>query len=139
MEDSLFFLMGAEIQIKNLMVYSTSPQGRRCAGQMLESYEFNVELDEDCKSRSAEMLNTIIKCMGHKFEFKKIPIKYKEIGHNADDSMLFHFFDWNKDMLFVPGGRNEAKLFVYANDNNNYKALFTEAGQNHDKLFIKGD
>lgn len=139
MENSIFMLMGAEVQIKNLMIYSTSPQARRDASQMLENYELNVQLSEDGKSRSAEMLNAIIKCMGHKFEFKKIPIKYKEIGHDADDSALFRFFDWVKDQLFIPAGINEANLFVNAEDDIGHNKLFEQAGSNHDKLFIEGD
>lgn len=139
METGIFGEMGAEIQVKILMLYSTSPQGRRDAAQMLENYELNVELSEDAKSRSAEMVNAIIKCMGHKFVFKKIPIKYKEIGHVADDSALFHFFDCYDNHLIIPAGTNEAKLFINADNNPNYQALFSIAGENHNKLFVEGN
>lgn len=137
MENSIFMLMGAEVQIQNLMIYSTSPQARRDAKQLLESYEFNVTLSEDGKSRSAEILNAIIKAMGLKFEFKKIPIKYKEIGHEQNDSALFHFLDFNNNPLFRLCGIDEAKLFKQCESS---PELFVENGINHDKLFeYKGD
>ena len=137
MENSIFMLMGAEIQVQNLMIYSTSPQGRRDAKQMLESYEFNVTLGEDGKSRSAEILNAIIKAMGLKFEFKKIPIKYKEIGHEQQDCALFHFLDLDNNPLFRKCGIDEAKLIKQCEST---PELFIELGDNHDKLFeYKGD
>lgn len=137
MENSIFMLMGAEIQVQNLMIYSTSPQGRRDAKQMLESYEFNVTLGEDGKSRSAEILNAIIKAMGLKFEFKKIPIKYKEIGHEQQDCVLFHFLDLDNNPLFRKCGIDEAKLIKQCEST---PELFVELGDNHDKLFeYKGD
>ena len=137
MENSIFMLMGAEVQVQNLMIYSTSPQARRDAKQMLESYEFNVTLGEDGKSRSAEILNAIIKAMGLKFEFKKIPIKYKEIGHEQQDCGLFHFLDFNNNPLFRMCGIDESKLIKQCESS---PKLFVEIGNNHDKLFeYKGD
>lgn len=137
MENSIFMLMGAEIQVQNLMIYSTSPQARRDVKQMLDSYEFNVTLGEDGKSRSAEILNAIIKAMGLKFEFKKIPIKYKEIGHEHQDCMLFHFLDLDNNPLFRKCGIDESKLIKQCEST---PELFVEIGNNHDKLFeYKGD
>ena len=107
------------------------------AKQMLESYEFNVTLGEDGKSRSAEILNAIIKAMGLKFEFKKIPIKYKEIGHEQQDCALFHFLDLDNNPLFRKCGIDEAKLIKQCEST---PELFVELGDNHDKLFeYKGD
>ena len=141
MENSILMLMGIETQIRNLMIYSTSPQARRDAKQLLESYDLNVELSEDGKSRSVEMLNAILKGMGLKFEFKKIPIKYTEIGHQPEDT-LFNFFNWDNDQLFIEAGKNHDKLFVPCDNNPDFNQLFVEAGKNHDKLFVfneKGD
>ena len=139
MENSIFMLMGAEVQIRNLMIYSTSPQARRDVKQLLESYDLNVELSEDGKSRSAEILNAIIKAMGLKFKFKKIPIKYTEIGHIPQDT-LYNFFDFNNDPLYIEFGKNHDKLFVPCDKNPNYDKLFVPFGENHDKLFVfKGD
>ena len=137
MENSIFMLMGAEVQVQNLMIYSTSPQARRDAKPVLESYEFNVTLGDDRKSRSAEILNAIIKAMGLKFEFKKIPIKYKEIGHEQQDCGLFHFLDFNNNPLFRMCGIDESKLIKQCESS---PKLFVEIGNNHDKLFeYKGD
>lgn len=137
MEYSIFMLMGAEVAVKNLMIYSTSPQARRDAKQLLESYEFNVTLGEDGKSRSAEILNAIIKAMGLKFEFKKIPIKYKEIGNEQQDCKLFHFLDFDDNPLFRMCGIDESKLIKQCESS---PKLFVEIGDNHDKLFnYKGD
>ena len=120
MENSILMLMGAEIQINNLMMYSTSPQARRDAGQMLESYDFNVQLSKDGKSRSAEMLNAILKCMGNKLLFTKKLINYTEPGHNySDDNHLYHFMDDYKNKLIKPFGENEKKLLHFMDDSKN--------------------
>lgn len=137
MENSIFMLMGAEIQVQNLMIYSTSPQARRDAKQLLESYEFNVTLGEDGKSRSAEILNAIIKAMGIEFKFKMIPIKYKDVGHEQQNCELFHFLEFNNNQLFKLCGTDEAKLIKQCES---AQKLFVEVGRSHDKLFqYKGD
>ena len=137
MENSIFMLMGAEIQVQNLMIYSTSPQARRDAKQLLESYEFNVTLGEDGKSRSAEILNAIIKAMGIEFKFKMIPIKYKDAGHEQQNCELFHFLEFNNNQLFKLCGTDEAKLIKQCES---VQKLFVEVGRSHDKLFqYKGD
>lgn len=137
MENSIFMLMGAEIQVQNLMIYSTSPQARRDAKQLLESYEFNVTLGEDGKSRSAEILNAIIKAMGIEFKFKMIPIKYKDAGHEQQNCELFHFLEFNNNQLFKLCGTDETKLIKQCES---AQKLFVEVGRSHDKLFqYKGD
>lgn len=137
MENSIFMLMGAEIQVQNLMIYSTSPQARRDAKQLLESYEFNVTLGEDGKSRSAEILNAIIKAMGIEFKFKMIPIKYKDVGHEQQNCELFHFLDFSNNQLFRLCGTDESKLIKQCES---AQKLFVEVGRSHDKLFqYKGD
>lgn len=137
MENSIFMLMGAEIQVQNLMIYSTSPQARRDAKQLLESYEFNVTLGEDGKSRSAEILNAIIKAMGIEFKFKMIPIKYKDVGHEQQNCELFHFLEFNNNQLFRLCGTDEVKLIKQCES---AQKLFVEVGRSHDKLFqYKGD
>ena len=61
--------------IMNLMLYSSSPQGRRLFEQLLTGnpYEIDIQLDKDSKNRNAEIINTIFKTMGLKLVFKKIP------------------------------------------------------------------
>lgn len=65
--------------IMNLMLYSSSPQGRRLFEQLLtgDPYNINIKLDKDSKNRNAEIINAIFKTMGLKLVFKKIP-KVKE-------------------------------------------------------------
>lgn len=122
-ENNILISMGAEIQVQNQMIYSTSPQARRDVKQLLTKYELNVELNPEGKSRSAEILNAIIKPMGIKFEFKKVPIKYGSVGHIPDDSALFHFLDFNNNSLFRLSGIDQQKLFE-------------ENGTHQDKLFV---
>ena len=61
--------------IMNLMLYSSSPQGRRLFEQLLtgDPYEIDIQLDKDSKNRNAEIINAIFKTMGLKLVFKKIP------------------------------------------------------------------
>lgn len=136
MEGSIFKAMGAEIDANNMMIYCNSPLGRRDAKQMLTSYKFDVQLSEDAKSRSAEILNAIIKPMGLKFEFNKIPINYGNVFQFVDDSDLFVFLDPDTDQLFKKIGEDEQKLFAPVDDS----ALFVDVQSNESKLFeFKGD
>lgn len=138
MEKEILDSMGAEIQIKVLMIYSTSPQARRDCKNLLTSYKMNVDLAEDSKSRSAEILNAVIKVMGIKFVFKKIPIKYGKIDKQIDDSKLFHFYDASEDKLFKQIGQDESKLFTPIGVNEN--KLFIPVDEMEKKLFeYKGD
>jgi hypothetical protein len=134
MEGNIFNTMSAEIAVINMMIYSNSPIGRRDAGQMLTSYTFDVKLSEDAKSRSAEILNSTIKSMGAKFEFKKIPINYA----TEDAGALFVFQDPCKDKLFVYQDPRKDKLFVYQDPTKD--KLFVYQDPTKDKLFVyQGD
>jgi hypothetical protein len=140
MEGNIFKAMGAEIDCINMMIYSNSPIGRRDAKQMLTSYKFDVQLSENAKSRSAEILNAIIKTMGIKFVFNKIPIKYGNVFQFLDpqNDPLFVFLDPEKDKLFVNVSKEEKKLFTPIEDNE--RLLFTPVTDNEHKLFeYKGD
>ena len=127
-------LMGAEVQVQNLMIYSTSPQARRDAKQMLESYEFNVVLDEDGKSRSAEILNATLKVMGVACEFKKVPIKYNDIATEQQHT-LFYFVDWDSNGLFTDVNEAQSKLFVPYDNNQDIDALFVPVDKAQGQLF----
>lgn len=116
MEGNILKCMGAEIDCTNMMIYSNSPIGRRDAGQMLYSYKFDVQLSEDAKSRSAEILNSMIKTMGLKFVFSKIPIKYQDAFKPVDDSDLFVYLDPSTDKLFIRVPDQEKKLFAEVDD-----------------------
>ena len=134
MEGNIFKAMGAEIDVMNMMIYSNSPIGRRDANQMLTSYTFDVKLSEDAKSRSAEILNSIIKAMGARFEFKKIPIKYPD----GEIGQLFVYQDPTKNKLFVYQDPTDNKLFVYQDPTKN--KLFVYQNPTDNKLFVyQGD
>jgi len=135
MEGNIFRAMGAEIDVMNMMLYSNSPVGRRDAKQMLTSYTFNVQLSEDAKSRSAEILNAYIKAMGYVFVFEKIPIKYGDPFQFCIDSPdLFVFMDPAKDKLFMRADAATKKLFTDASEQEN--KLFVNATELERKLFI---
>jgi hypothetical protein len=134
MEGNILRSMGAEIDAMNMMLYSNSPVGRRDAKQMLTSYTFNVQLSEDAKSRSAEILNAIIKAMGYEFVFKKILIKYGDPFQACfDDPKLFHFCDPAKDPLFVRVDEITNKLFTNVTEQE--RKLFINVSEAVNKLF----
>ena len=124
MESNIFKAMGAEIDCINMMLYSNSPIGRRDTAQMLTTYTFNVTLSEDAKSRSAEILNSIIKAMGVKFVFEKIPIDYSEnnlFSHPSimDSNLFVHPSIMDNNLFAHPSIMNN-NLFVHPSimDNN---------------------
>lgn len=134
MEGNILRAMGAEIDATNMMLYSNSPVGRRDAKQMLTSYTFNVQLSEDAKSRSAEILNAIIKAMGYEFVFKKILINYGDPFQACyDNPELFKFMDPAKDKLFVRADEACKKLFTNATEQE--RKLFVDVTEAERKLF----
>lgn len=74
MESNILIHLGPEIYVTNLMLYSTSPQGRRNAGQLLsgDPYNIDIHLNDDDKSRSVEKFNASLKTMGLRLRFTKI-------------------------------------------------------------------
>lgn len=139
MESDIFKPSNPETFIKCLFMYSVSPVGRRDVEQMLHSFDFNVELSEDAKSRSVEILNAILKTMGLKFEFKKIPIKYGNIFNQIDDSELFVYMDPNRDKLFSKMGLGMTDLALFIPIIDNESLLFTKVTDNEKLLFVKGE
>jgi hypothetical protein len=78
MESNIFIHLGPEIYIINLMLNSTSPQGRRNAENLLtgDPYSIDITLNEDDKSRSVEKFNATLKTMGLKMNFiKRLKVK----------------------------------------------------------------
>lgn len=73
MESNIFIHLGPEIYITNLMLYSTSPQGRRNAEKLLsgDPYNIDITLDDGDKSRSVEKFNATFKTMGLRLHFIK--------------------------------------------------------------------
>ena len=78
MESGNLSHLGMETVIVNLMLYSTSPHGRRLTEQLLTGDPFNIDikLDENSKNRSVEIFNTLFKTMGLALSFEKV---YKDI------------------------------------------------------------
>lgn len=78
MEQGDLIHMGVETVILILMLYSTSPHGRRLSESLLTGDPFNIDikLDMDSRNRSVEILNAYLKTMGLRLNFKKV---YKEI------------------------------------------------------------
>ena len=115
MESNIYIHLSPEIYITNLMLYSTSPQGRRSAEVLLtgDPYNIDVKLDPDAKSRSVEKLNAALKTMGLRFVFKKIPkVKkhlFKENNPYASKAPLF-FSKAKPVPLFHSKDNNESRL-----------------------------
>ena len=74
METNNFNHIGAENVIANLMIHSTSPQGRRLVEQMYtdDPFTIDIKLDSNSKNRSAEIANTYLKTIGRRLTFVKI-------------------------------------------------------------------
>ena len=71
--------LSAQYVIMNLMLYSSSPQGRRLFENLLigDPYNIDIKLDKTSKNRNAEIINALLKTMGLKLVFKKIPKQKK--------------------------------------------------------------
>jgi DNA-directed RNA polymerase beta subunit len=84
MESGNMAHLGMQYVVMNLMLYSSSPQGRRLFEKLLtgDPYNIDIKLDRDSKNRNAEIINTIFKTMGLKLTFKKVPKKIKRLVSN---------------------------------------------------------
>ena len=67
--------IGMQYVVMNLMLYSSSPQARRLFEQLLigDPYDIDIRLDTDSRNRNAEIINALLKTMGLKLVFTKIP------------------------------------------------------------------
>ena len=72
--------MGMQYVVMNLMLYASSPQARKLFEQLLigDPYNIDIKLDDESKNRNAEIINALIKTMGLKIVFEKVP-KIKKI------------------------------------------------------------
>lgn len=89
MEQSLLMACGSEITVTMLMLYSTSPQGRRCAEQLCtgDVSVVDVHITPDCKSRSVEKVNATLKTMGTRLEFTKTRINKESAFLKVDKTI----------------------------------------------------
>lgn len=71
--------LGMQYVVMNLMLYSSSPQARRLFEELLigDPYNIDIKLDKDSKNRNAEIINALLKTMGLKLEFNKVPKEKK--------------------------------------------------------------
>ena len=85
MESTDLMHMGVEYVVMNLMLYSSSPQGRRLIEQLLvgDPYNIDIKLDQHSKNRNAEIINALMETMGLKLVFKRIPKKPKHMVLNV--------------------------------------------------------
>ena len=75
MESGNMAHLSMQYVIMNLMIYSSSPQGRRLFEQLLigDPYNIDIKLDKNSKNRNAEIINVLFKTMGLKLVFSKVP------------------------------------------------------------------
>lgn len=85
MESGDLMHMGVQYVVMNLMLYSSSPQGRRLVEQLLvgDPYNINIKLDQHSKNRNAEIINALMETMGLKLVFHRIPKQRKDMVLNV--------------------------------------------------------
>ena len=66
--------VGAEIFIEEFNLNSSSPEARRLNEQLLtgDPFAFNVRLNEDCVSQSADIVQAFLKVLGERLNFHKV-------------------------------------------------------------------
>ena len=77
--------LGMHYVVMNLMLYSSSPRARRLFEQLLigDPYNIDIRLDTGSKNRNAEIINALMKTMGLRITFQKIPKKVKQLVLNV--------------------------------------------------------
>lgn len=85
MESGDLMHMGVQYVVMNLMLHSSSPQGRRLVEQLLigDPYNIDIKLDQHSKNRNAEIINALMETMGLTLTFKRIPKQKKDMVLNV--------------------------------------------------------
>lgn len=107
MEQGDLIHVGSEITVIMLMLYSTSPKGRRLVEPMLTDnpYEIDIRLDKDSVNRNAEILNVYLKVIGLRFDVIKIPKKIEPAVLRKPIS--YQFTDpYTKPVFYIPQQEN---------------------------------
>ena len=114
--------VGMEYVISNLMIHSVSPHGRRKCEEMLTGNPFaiNIMMDDECKNRNAEIVNTYLKAKGLRLKFMKIP-KGKKIS----------FINWKN----IPQN-NKLQIIEWKDKKKASKAYSDFSSKNKDNQFI---
>lgn len=83
---------GAENVITILMLYSSSPFARRLCESLLteDPFKVDIKLNDMCKNRSVEILNTYLRTIGLRLNFKKVPKK--------KETMMTRYIDFMERM-----------------------------------------
>ena len=145
MEINNMLHLGPEIAVVNLMIHSLSPQGRRRAEQMYDGDPFNIDikLDSDCKNRSAEIVNTLLKTIGRRLVFKKVSKEYRSVEISPVEfdrcpftnpvyfiplelmnSKNFDINKWNDDRERIEREKAENGVSPVTFDGRNYRELY---------------
>lgn len=114
--------VGIEFVVSNLMIHSVSPHGRRKCQEMLTGNPFaiNIMMDDECKNRNAEILNTYLKAKGLRLKFTK-KLKAKKIS----------FVKWDQ----IP--QNTATQFIQWTDKLKAKQAYANfSKKNKDNQFL---
>lgn len=85
MESGDMMHLGVQYVVMNLMLYSSSPQGRRLVEQLLvgDPYNIDIKLDQHSKNRNAEIINALMETMGLRIVFNRIPKQRKDMVLNV--------------------------------------------------------
>ena len=91
METMIFLHCSSETVVINAMIMSLSPRARRRVMDMLlgDPYHVDITIDMDSRNRSAEKVQAIMKAMGLRLNFTKIPIKEEPLFKPVQQKLLF--------------------------------------------------
>ena len=93
--------IGVDALIANMMIHSTSPQGRRLVEQMYtgDPFHIDIRLNSDARNRSAEIANTYLKTIGRRLTFVK---RKKKITKITISPVSFDRDPYRHPVSFVP-------------------------------------
>lgn len=100
MESSDMAHMGIEYVVMCLMLYSSSPQAREMFKKLLvgDPYDIDIRLDNTAKNRNAEIIEALLKTMGLRLVFRKIPKVKKYMALNIMAKPVRPEYDPRRDM-----------------------------------------
>ena len=97
--------LGPDIVVQMLMLYATSPLARESYEKLMTGNPFNIDikLDDTSSNRSAEIVETCLKTIGKRIQFRKVkkeiapsiefhPIRYYDKGYYSP--IVF----WDKEL-----------------------------------------
>lgn len=114
--------LGPWLIVQMLMLYSTSPMGRRNCEELLTGDPFNIDvkLDMDSPNRNVEILNTYLKAIGLRLTFKRIPkvkpqlMEFSPMEFYPDTLENFALINpmqfWPEDVKLDPSAYRDALL-----------------------------